>query len=107
MSLIDKAVSHFSSKTQREIDVPEWGVTLRAKNLTLDDRSKWMTRADGDTTDYMVYAVIFGLTDQKGEPVFDVGDKVKLRRNVDPDIVSKLASFVLNLTDSQEELEKN
>lgn len=107
MSLIDKAVGHFSSKARRAIDVPEWGVTLYSKNLTLDDRSKWMTRADGDTTDYMLYAVIFGLTNEEGESVFDIGDKVKLRRNVDPDIVQKLASFVLNLTDSQEELEKN
>jgi len=108
MSLIDKAVQHFSSKATREIYVPEWDVTLFAKNLTLEDRSKWLNRADGDTTDYMVYAVIFGLTDESGNNVFDIGDKVKLRRHVDPDIVSKLASFVLQVSAPEEsDREKN
>lgn len=108
MSLIDKAVSHFNAKSSREIDVPEWGVTLYSKNLTLDDKAKWLSRADGDTTDYMIYAVIFGLIDKEGKNVFDIGDKQKLRNAVDPDIVSRLASFVLHVeSDSEEEREKN
>lgn len=108
MSLINAAIEHFSSKTIRKIEVEEWGTTLFSKNLTLDDRAKWLARANGDSTDYMVYAVIFGLTDSEGSPVFDVGDKVKLRRNVDPDIVARLANFVLNVDgESEEEREKN
>lgn len=108
MSIIDKAVEHFSSKTVRQIHIPEWGVDLFAKNLTLEDRAKWLARADGDTTDYMVYAVIFGLTDGDGEAVFDVGDKMKLRRSVDPDIVARLANFVLQVGgESEEDREKN
>lgn len=108
MSLIDKAVEHFSAKAVRQIHIPEWNVDLFAKNLTLEDRAKWLSRADGDTTDYMVYAVIFGLTDGSGEAVFDVGDKVKLRRHVDPDIVARLANFVLQVgAESEEDREKN
>lgn len=108
MSLIDFAVEHFSSKEVRKIEVPEWDTVLYSKNLTLDDRAKWLSRANGDSTDYMVYAVIFGLTDDKGEPVFDIGDKGKLRRNVDPDIVAKLANFVLQVAGPEEEdREKN
>lgn len=108
MKLIDSAVSHFSSKARREIHVPEWDVTLYSKNLTLDDKAKWLARADNDATDYMVYSVIFGLVDDKGEAVFDVGDKVKLRRHVDPEIVSRLASFVLQpAAETEEEREKN
>jgi hypothetical protein len=108
MSLIDKAVTHFSSKGLRKIEIPEWETELYAKNLTLEDRAKWLSRADGDTTDYMVYAVIFGLTDKEGNAVFDVGDKIKLRRNVDPDIVTRLANFVLLVSgESEEDREKN
>ena len=56
----------------------------------------------------MVYAVIFGLTDKEGNAVFDVGDKIKLRRNVDPDIVTRLANFVLLVSgESEEDREKN
>lgn len=108
MSLIDKAVQHFSSKGLRKIEIPEWDAELYAKNLTLEDRAKWLTRADGDTTDFMVYAIIFGLIDKDGNQVFDVGDKIKLRRNVDPDIVTRLANFVLLVSgESEEDREKN
>lgn len=106
--LIDVAVSHFSNKEIRELHVPEWDVTLYSKNLSLDDKGKWVRRADGDTTDYMVYAVIFGCTDDKGEPVFDIGDKVKLRTHVDPEVLSRVANFVLQIDgETEEDREKN
>lgn len=106
--LIDVAVSHFSNKEIRELYVPEWGVTLYSKNLSLDDKARWMKRSDEDTTNYLVYAVIFGITDEKGDAVFDVGDKVKLRNHVDPDVLSRVANFVLESSAvDEEEREKN
>ena len=92
MKLIDTAVSHFSSRAVRSIEIPEWETTLYSKSLTLDDKAKWLA---SDTTDYMVYAVIFGLTDEKGEAVFTIDDKHKIRRSVDPDLVQRLANFIL------------
>jgi hypothetical protein len=107
-SLIDAAVAHFSNQEVRSIDVPEWGVTVFAKNLSLSDKAKWLSRSKDDTTDYMVYAVIYGAVDDKGEPHFDISDKPKLRNNVDPEVLSKVANFVLKLgADSEEEREKN
>ena len=106
--LIDAAVSHFSNKEIRELHVPEWDVTLYSKNLTLEDKAKFLKRAQDDTTDYMVYSVIFGVTDKEGEPVFDIGDRVKLRNHVDPEVLSKIANFVLDVSaTSKEEREKN
>ncbi len=108
MKLIDVAVSHFSSKEIRSIEVPEWDTTLYSKNLSLADKAKWMKLAEEDNWNYLVYAVIFGVTDAQGEPVFDIGDKATLRGNVDPDIVSRIASFVLNVeAESEEDREKN
>lgn len=108
MKLIDKAVSHFNSKEVRSITIPEWDMTLYAKNVSLSDKSNWIKRADGDTTLLLVYAVIFGLTDEKGETVFDVGDKHKLMHHVDPEIVSRLGTFVLTASaKDEEEREKN
>lgn len=108
MKLIEKAVSHFSSKAIREIYIDEWEVKLFAKPLSLEDKSKWLARADGDSTSYLVYAVIFGLMDEKGDSVFDVGDINKIKKNVDPEIISTLATFVLDTTGAkEEEREKN
>lgn len=103
MKLIDAAVTHFSSRAIRTIEVPEWETTLYSKNLTLDDKAKWLARANSDTTDYMIYAVIFGLTDEKGDPVFTIDDKIKLRKSVDPEIIQRLANFVLIPDPSSEE----
>ena len=108
MSIIDAAVSHFNSKAVRKIAVPEWETELYAKNLTLDDKAKWMRRADNDTTLYMVYSLIYGLVDEKGDSVFTIEDISKIRKSVDPDIVQKLANFVLlPQSKSEDEREKN
>ena len=108
MKLIDVAVSHFNSKEIRQLEVPEWNATIYSKNLSLADKSKWMKRADGDNWNYLVYAVIFGTTDAQGEPLFDVGDKASLTNSVDPELVSNIASFVLDIgDDTEEEREKN
>ena len=104
--LIDSAVAHFSGKEVRSLRVDEWDTTLYSKNLSLEDKAKWFARADGDNTDYLVYALIFGVTDENGESVFDIGDKVKLRRHVDPEVLSKVAHFVLD-TVNGEDAEKN
>jgi hypothetical protein len=107
-SLIDAAVAHFSNQEVRSMEVPAWDVTIFAKNLSLSDKAKWLARSKDDTTDYMVYAVIYGAVDEKGEPLFDISDKPKLRNSVDPDVLSSVANFVLKLAaDSEEEREKN
>jgi hypothetical protein len=104
--LIDNAVSHFSNKETRSLRVEEWDCTLYSKNLSLEDKAKWFNRANGDNSDYLVYALIFGVTDENGEPVFDVGDKVKLKKHVDPEVLSRVANFVLDTLDA-EDMEKN
>ena len=106
--LIDLAVSDFSNREIRTLEMPEWETTLYAKNLTLNDKAKWLNRADNDTTDYLCYSVIFGVTDEAGESVFDIADKTRLRNNVDPELVSRMANFVLSVPDRAEaDREKN
>ncbi len=108
MGVLDNATAHFDKLQVKNIEVPEWDTTLYSKNLSLADKSKWMKRADGDNWSYMVYAVILGTTDAEGEPVFDIGDKSALMNNVDPDLVSRIATFVLDIgEETEEEREKN
>lgn len=108
MKLIESAIHHFSSKAIRSIEIPEWGVILYSKNLTLDDKSKMLARANNNSMDYLVYAVIFGTTDAEGNQAFTLEDKVSLRSKVDPEIVSRIATFVLETgVKSEDEREKN
>ena len=106
--LIDQAVAHFSSREIRSMNVPEWEATVYAKNMSLDAKSRLAKRADGDTYDYLVYACILGLTDEQGEAVFTLEDKVKLKKSVDPDIVIRLGNFALGIEgDEERDPEKN
>ena len=106
MSLIDTAIAHFSNREVRKLYVEEWETTLYAKNLTLDDKARWLSRANNDATDYLTYVVISGTTDENGDKVFGLEDKVALRKQVDPDIVTRIANFVLDIQED-EDPEKN
>lgn len=101
--LIDVAVSHFNAREVRQMEVPEWETTLYAKNLSLEDKHKWLKRAKGETDEYLLYAVIFGVMDENGDTVFDIGDKAKLKTNVDPEVLSRIANFVLEVDAKTEE----
>ena len=102
--LIDEAVAHFSNQDIRTIDVPEWNTKLYAKRLTLEDKSRWAKRADGDATDYLIYACIYGLHDEKGEQVFSLEDKIKLKKSVDPEVLTRLGNFALAIETDPTEL---
>lgn len=107
-SFIDSAVAHFSGREIRSLEVPEWGSTVYAKNLSMADKSKITARADGDLTAFYCYTIIFGATDAQGEPLCDVGDKHKLANNVDPEVLARVANFIHDgATSSEEEREKN
>jgi hypothetical protein len=108
MSVIEKAIQHFSAKERREIHIPEWDVTLYSRNLTLEKKGQWLKRSDGDTTEYMLYAVIYGLENEDGSNAFDVGNKKELATGVDPEVVTRLATFVLETSGpTEEDREKN
>lgn len=105
---MSKAVANFSSRNQRSLDVPELGMTVYARSMTLELQAKIYNTADGDNTDYLCYAIIFGATDKDGNAIAGVGDRKDLRANVDPKIITKVANFVLDHQGStEEEREKN
>lgn len=106
--LIDKAIAHFNDKAVIPLDIPEWGVTVYGKVVSMDEKSKWLIKANEDTTDYMIYAIIGGIVDEDGNAVFDIGDKHSLRHQVDPEIIAKMSNLVLHTgVQSDEEREKN
>ena len=107
-SFIDNAVAHFSGREIRSLEVPEWGTTVYAKNLSMSDKAKMTKRADGDLTSFYCYTIIFGAIDAQGEPLCDIGDKHKLANGVDPDILARVANFIHDgVAPTEEEREKN
>lgn len=106
--LIENVVAHFTGKERRSLFVPEWDTTVFAKNLTVADKSAWTNRAEGDTTRYILFALIFGLTDEAGEPVFGIEDLPALKTKADEKVITRLFDFVnADAGKTDEEREKN
>ena len=108
MSIIEQAMSHFSSQEVRSMEVPEWKATVWAKPITMAQKGKWLQMAKGSNTAFLLYAVIGGALDKDLKPIFTIEDLDALRHKVDPNVTSGVAMFILG-TDSipEEEQEKN
>lgn len=107
--LIDSIVAHFDAQSIRPITLPELGdATIYAKATTVADKTKWSNLSEGDTGLYMVYAIIYGYVYADGEPVFDIGDKVKLHKKTDNVLIGKLFDhLIFGVGKTDEDREKN
>jgi hypothetical protein len=65
--------------------------------VKVEDRSSLLSRSGDDNMLYLAYSCIFGLVDENDTPVFTIGDKPKLLKSVDPEIIIRLANFVLKV----------
>lgn len=108
MRAIELAKAHFSAKEVRKLAVPEWGLDVYCRPMTLGGRAKIGARADGNATDYLVYTIIQCALDEQGEPLFTLEDKLALRDQCDPDVVSRVANFILKPSaETESDREKN
>lgn len=102
---ISKAVEHFKSLNVRSMKIPEWDLTVYAKNLTLDDRNKIVTRAKkhGDESiNLTVMAIIMLSQDENGEKLFTDGDFKYLKEQCDGRILDRIFAFLYGMSDDEE-----
>tara|TARA_R100001440_G_scaffold33285_1_gene52179 strand:+ start:317 stop:673 length:357 start_codon:yes stop_codon:yes gene_type:complete len=98
LRLIDKAESHFKDVLGKGLEGPikveEWDAEVWYKpSTTLYEESRVieLTQA-GKATEALVVTLINRARDKDGNPLFDMGDKLKLMRNVDPKIVLRIVT---------------
>jgi len=89
-----------------KVDVAEFGGTVFARRLTVEDRSKILTWAKGDPFEQALYTVIFHARDENGDLLFSVEDKVALKKKVGGDVIEALAHRINNGV-SYEAVKKN
>lgn len=112
MGAIDHAKRHFSARTTRIIEVPEWAdesgkpLLVYATPITLAERQKLLNRARDNSLDMMVYALIYKAQNEQGDPLFTLEHKHALMHEVDPDVVTRVAGEIL-ASASVADLEKN
>lgn len=91
MSVIDKAIQHFSLQESKTIDVPEWNTTFVVKPLNLDEHRRFVEKHQKNPIEAFVDLLIMKcLTEDGSKKAFKLEDKQKLLTEVDPKIIMKL-----------------
>ena len=103
MSVIESVVAHFEAKEIKKIEVPEWGnvsgpLLVYGKPITLSQKAKLarLSKNEASGLELLAYALIELAKDSAGNPLFTLEDKRKLMTSADPDVMSRVASQLLN-----------
>ena len=113
MSIIDRAKSHFEGIGIQSIEVPEWKdddgkpTVIYWNPINLFEKNKLFQRSD-NLSDVSILAdiVILKALDKDGKKVFKLDSKMDLMTKVDSDILSRIATAMVNVI-TQEEVKKN
>ena len=112
LSAIQRATSHYNGLNIREIQVPEWGdesgpYVFYVKPFTLQDQGKLQFAIKNSSeADALAEILILKAMDQEGNKLFNVGDKQKLRTQVDAQVLARVANDIMG-GETEAELEKN
>lgn len=107
-SVLEKAISHWDGIKNGTVEVPEWGITVHFTRPTLAEHAAIQKRINEDPALASATLVQERALDAKGNRLFDdeLETTNKLRRGVDPNVVSRIAQAVLK-SPSQAEAGKN
>ena len=93
---------------KKSIDIKEWGQDGKPLRvfwtpLTLDQQAK-INKVAKDDCDRAARVVVLKAIDENGTRLFPESDsRIKLLRNVDGEIVSKIARSILGIMDEEDE----
>jgi len=113
MNVIDRAKSHFESLGTQSIEVPEWKdddgkpTIVYWNPITLSEKNKLFKKSD-NLSDVSILAdiLIMKALDKDGNKVFTLEDKIVLMHKVDSDVLSRLATAMVQAI-SVDEVKKN
>ena len=113
MSVIDIAKSHFENLGIQSIEVPEWKdednkpTVIYWNPITLSEKNKLFKKSD-NMSDVSILAdiVLMKALDKNGNKVFTLEDKIPLMHKVDSDVLSKIATAMVQAI-NPEEVKKN
>ena len=111
MSIIDRAKSHFESIGVQSIEVPEWNLegedAIYVKPFTLIEKDEIFKGTSDNSLTVLIDVIVKKALTKDGEKMFDLEAKIKMKRFVDPDILSRVASQILGTSPDTAALKKN
>jgi hypothetical protein len=112
MSIIDRAKSHFEGLGIQSIKVPEWKddegkpTVIYWNPITLSEKNKLLKKSDTlNDVSLLADVLIMKALDKDGNKVFTLEDKLVLMHKTDPDVLTKIATLMVQAP-TPEELKK-
>ena len=104
--ILEQAKEHFKAIDRKIIDVPEWGITVYAKPLTLADKRILTRNTKPDDVTLFADVLILKAEDKEGKKLYSLEDKQTLMRSVDPEVVARVAQDILSVVPVEDWLKK-
>ena len=113
MKIIERAKSHFENLGVQSIEVPEWkdddgnASVVYWNPITLSEKNK-LFKNSSNLSDVSILAdiVVMKALDKEGNKIFTLEDKLVLLHKVDSDVLSRLATAMVQAI-TPDEVKKN
>jgi hypothetical protein len=113
MKVIDRAKSHFESLGVQNVSVPEWkdddgnATVIYWNPITLSEKNKLFKKSDNlNDVGILADVVVMKALDKDGKKMFTLEDKLALLHKVDSDVLSRLATAMIQAI-TPDEVKKN
>ena len=108
---LEGAIEHFKHQETRIIEVPEWNLVgedaIYVKPFTLIEKDEIFKGTSDNSLTVLIDVIVKKALTKDGEKMFDLEAKIKMKRFVDPDILSRVASQILGTAPDSTALKKN
>jgi len=95
-SAIDLVRDHFASLGTKRIEVPEWKLTVFSAPVTLSEKSRLYKKRQASEMELLVDIIIMKATDENGEKLFTIDNKITLLNKADSNVIGRLANAILS-----------
>lgn len=112
MSVIANAKGHFKTKMTDKlewVDCPEWDTKIYFKgSATLKQTEEIVAlHRENKVAEALAQVLISRALNEDGSKMFTVADKFDLMNSVDPEVVTRIATHILNSEPNVKDVEKN
>lgn len=112
MSVITNAKTHFKTKLTdklESIEVPEWETTVYFKgSATLKQTEEVVAlHRENKVAEALAQTLVSRALNEDGTKMFTIADKFDLMNSVDPEVITTVASHILNSEPEAVDIEKN
>ena len=108
---LEGSINHFKHQEIKIIEVEEWGLVgedaIYVKPFTLLEKSEIFKGSETSDLTVLIEIIVKKAETKDGEKMFDLESKIKMKKFVDPDIISRVATQILGSNSSVSDLKKN